>query len=392
MSPTQALPKQSSHRGFSLTEMILQMTILTIVTLPMLMLLNLQKDTIEQNKQNTVNQVQTDMLLNNITIQHPNVTGLYTVDTETPLSIHCDPATKTKTSYATCESGGADVDKGPFFRRFIDFSRDADGTSNYQGVVETVELYKSNEEGASPYFKTTRFIQLDAYHVHYRPYSCVALDDFSTIRCFENAIITDTSGNPWYPSIVSTTGKDLDTDKALTYYQLPSACISRYLHPSNPPPPFNNAWLLTSRSCASGMEQRFKVLPNQTYDINVYFTAKDSDSPSSNCLSNTSGVSCQLADITISVRDSDKDTTLILNTFNNFDIIAASRHVPGTTAPGTIFHQQVTTPRVTDDFKPNELVIQIKPTPAASTTEVAISAIEVNRRSHLSPFGRPLLE
>lgn len=354
--------------GFSLTETLMQMMILTTVTIPMLMLVNIQSNQIEDLRQTTENQVLVRQLFDNVMLPHPDPVDTYTVSSNT--SIYCDPQTKVKSESdytSTCTSGGPDEDKPPFFRRSVSYT-----STKYDAVKVTVELYETSASG-TPYFTLAREYQLDSYRVNMgevatdlKSVAQPASDNFGT------QVDTDIMGNLWQPEYVDTlTAPSSGGNNA--YYN--GGCASGYAAAgplSGLKAPYNMYRDMDSGGCSTGVSYIFKVMPGVTYDVNLHFVLPSS--PATNCLTDTHNVSCALADIEIFSRDSTYSGTYPkLREYNNFDISAAASI--GQTLQGVTLQTPVTTLNNTA-----ELEIKVKPTTGASTTHVYLAGIEVLRR------------
>ncbi len=336
--------KRKRSSGLSLIEVMMQLVILSIVTVPTLMLLNAQKHTAAQQQLETKNLVITNALFDNFLPQHPDPTVTTTYNVAKPISIYCDPASRIPTS-GTCGSGT----QAPFFTRTLAM------TSDVPGVRVQIKLFSATNS-ATPFFQASRVYRFDAYRIKLgNPITS------STIGNFEGVIQPDQWGNIWYPQYV-TGGSNLQNQ---SYY---SSSCNPGTGSSTASFPFDTYLNITHSACPNGFIQDVKAQPGATYDVNFYF----SSNVTSGCsLPGYTGVSCALADIGYTYTGLASPIPLA----NNFDIAAASSF-GDPNAPGLVVHKTITLPQA--NFSDMQLVV--KSSGIANNTQVPLAGIEVIKR------------
>jgi len=374
-----------SQPGFSLAEMLMQLAILIVVTVPMLMMLNLQKSSIAQDQQTTANKVLASQLFDRVSVQDSNPTVNYTAGPYANgayyYSMACDPAIHPSSTNCPGTGAGPSETTGPFFQRTVTYITDING--NHPGIKVTVDLYHTaavDNTNNPSYYETFREYQLDAYRINawgMQP------DSAGNMWFAENIVLaTPVSGSPAYTS---------------AYVAWPATgCgspVSTVLTSPNVSAPFNKYQdIYCTGGSPGGMTYAFRVMPNKTYDINVYFVLPNtvsitltSQSGSSGCLRNVPNASCAMADIVEESLNADYSLDTTFNTYQNFDINAAtgmqvtSSGTP-TNSAGYIFHDIVQTTGNTQN-----LAIVIRPASNASNSPGAhayLSGIEVLRRDN----------
>ncbi len=379
-----------SHQGFSLIETLMQLAVLTIVTVPMIMLINLQRENIEITKQDTKNTIFAEQLFDVVTPQHPRPIEAFTVDSYTSgantylYSVLCDPASRTKINYdsyantidntkytTTCPltGNGPDEDEGPFFRRTVTYEE------GNMGLRVTVQLYSSrNYPAGTPIFEMSRVYDIDSFRL--LPAQLV-VDNGTTnndvLTDFENNIYVDGNDSLWYPTYSRPATLSPAGGNNFTSYSVANGCSGSVTYNSGAAFPYYQNNTLNSASCP-GWQFFFKAIPNTAYEVNIYtqIPAGASYGGSTTCLNNTVNSSCAMLDVTIRSRNATYTTSPTLKTIRYFDQDLAAN---GKGHP-YMLHALVKTPA-----DAAELEVIVKPsTPNTGTIVAFISGIEVVRR------------
>ncbi len=376
---TRLLTKQCRQRrlqvkahGFSLVEMMMQLTLLITVTVPLVMMLNTQKEQIEENQLVTENESLTSQLFDNLVMQHPDPIDAFGVPSNARVSIYCDPgsAVKTKEEYlATCTNKGEDVDKGPFFTRTLQYTANNQGIVDNRGIKVTVQLYKSkNGNNETPYYEASREYQIDTYRVNVGSATDATTMQTPYRNDFAQKIAADRMGHLWYPEYITARQSPSSGGNNLAYN---TGCSGYGLGTVTAEAPYNT---FRDISCTGGAEYLFKATPGMLYDVNLYFVLPANFSATNSCLTNTHGVSCALADIRLESLRNDHNNVITLGSFENYDIAAATGPGLGNVGKGTVLHTTVVAPVDAADLR-----ITVRPT--VSSARVYLAGIELVRRS-----------
>jgi len=381
----------SKTKGFSLAETMMQLMLLTAVTIPMVMALNIQKYNITQDQQVTTYKVQAEQLFDHVVVQDPNPIADYTVSINPAgnyYSITCDPAIN---SYCT----EIEQATGPYFTRTVTYLPDINANGSYGnpdeatgGLLVTVNLYNTssvqvNGKPQAAYYTATQTYQLDTYRVQ------VGMGQVgNALTVIPNV---DGSGNSWFPDTWVNAANGIwynNNAKGGTWSA--STCASKGTTALDYP--FANYCTISGNSPYTYI---FNVIPNKTYDVNLYFVLPQT-AVTLNCLSGISNASCVLADITEESWASSSNPLLANNplttkTYSNFDLNAATGFsvTPVVGAPpntlGYVFHSTVQIPPINTNVNPvttpANLSIVIQPSAScAKTCSTYLSGIEVLRR------------
>jgi len=357
--------------GFSLAETMMQLMILTAVTIPMVMLLNVQKNNISQTQQTTTDKIQAQQLFDHVVVQDPNPIADYTVNTYP--SALCDPALATLPASCTTNPITA---PGPYFTRTVKYLPDinANGTYGKQdqangGLLVTVNLYHGsgvnvNNAVQTPYYTATRTYQLDAYRIQ--------------VGALNGTLTWDNSGNSWFPDtlVTATTNSGTPTWTVVSpnaTFSCPTPAVPTTT-PNTSEAPFNNYCMISTKYEPT---YTFSVMPNKTYDVNLYFV-QPSAANVSGCLSSVTNASCFLADINLSTNMG------ALNSYLNFDLNAATGMSVTSSSNnfsipmGYVLHSTIQT-------QPGTSSLNVQILPSASCTKgdtctTYLSGVEVLRR------------
>lgn len=150
--------KQRLQLGFSLVEVIMILLLLSVTTLPMVMLLAKQQETIQQDRTELDKQMEVTDLFQ-LDWRYPMAQENHPLGMSVPnrVSIYCDPsnpqnyavaANGNLTLLARCQANGADANKAPFFTRDVDLA--ADGGS----LTIKISLFEAQTGGSAYYIST----------------------------------------------------------------------------------------------------------------------------------------------------------------------------------------------------------------------------------------------
>lgn len=305
--PQTPAPKAS---GFSLVEVLMQLVILSIVTVPMLMLMQLQKHNLMETRANLMNRMMANQMFDNQFL--PDTTDIPAVTyPSTPtsgaaalglISTRCDPLSHEKTPdeyVKTCcmvqrvflegvvPGQGAppcvnnpnhiynrDVFKPPFFRR-------TNSNTAVRPLQTTVELYNdytyNNVTPPQPYYRAHRTYNLDNYNYDFaNMYLCssgMSPGEYTT------QMRIDEMGDLWMP--ICWSGQSLPARPTTV---LPSP-FNRYVQSTN------------NGTVTQALGINGAVSPNTLYVVSLYAVAPTS--ATSGCLNNTSGVSCSVGNFLV---------------------------------------------------------------------------------------------
>lgn len=407
--------------GLSLIESTLQLMILTTVTVPMVMMVNLQKDTLVENEKDVISQVIADQLFDNVYPQAPFPKAYEVLgpdDGVAPTSIYCDPATLSKegdggTFSATCGAlapNNEDIAKGPFFERDVEY------VNNGPTIKVTVKLYEDQTVGGTPTYVTSREYDIDNYRV-------MALNVGLDTRAFSNTVLStqrlylqeyhnnfaryyDSEGNPWFgirktgvgepaftrhdPIGCAGASTELNsawapyggrpltggTHGAAVYYLAGAGgnCVISNLDPATAPGDLKGTYYV------------FKVRPNTKYDVKVRYVL-----PSAVFMGGMTGTNLTTALSSVRIfsnagtpstplspsASTYLPTSTLLQGFPNFDVGTAGAQWTST----SLGHGPVLSSTVETPSDSQYLIVNV----GASTTNstVYIAGIEVSRRADL---------
>lgn len=371
----------SSAAGFSLVEVLMQLGLLITVTVPLLMMLNSQEQQMNSSRNSIAEQVFVNQLFDNVILQHPDPIDAFTISSLT--SLYCDPATKmikdADEYSSTCgvsDMGepGSDMAKGPFFTRDLAFDN-GNSSNGYRSLKITVKLYKSKTSG-TPYYQLSRAYNLDSFRIRMGE----MVSQYTLSNDFAAKITTDASGNPWYPVFYAgSSSPDASTEDDSSWYVMrmgTNSCVLSYPSASDTTleVPFNKYMTFNSTGCLNGIASHFRnLVGGETYSVQFYFMPPSGNS-STSCLANTTGLSCNMADIGIEATDSG-GTVYSLQSYKNLDLTTYGGGL-GVAGRGVIVRSEITMPQ-----NARVLKISLKPTALAGvTTAVYLSGIEIIRR------------
>lgn len=381
----QSALKAPKAKGFSLVEVMMQLVILSIVTVPMLMLMQMQKHNLVQSRENLMNQLMADQLFDNTMVPYETPVGPFTSGGQSfYFSSKCDPIQHDKTddeyrktccwarvlslpagpvfdaAYATCPQANhaynRDMWQGPFFTRSYDLTPDG------RGLRTTISLYRSVEVDAAnqPYFSATRTVNLDATNFDYS--SSYNIASGLTPSEYSQRMLIDEEGTLWEPAAWSG--------------GIPGRTNS------NPalPAPFRAFISMAPRIWG-------RILPNTSYVLNAYFVSPAT--VTTGCINHSSQVSCSLVSLrvsssTYSMSDANVGDTsntaynsslTRLATVNNMDVAALGN-------VGEDGHKPVmiTVPFKTPPNANSYLIQVISPTPDTGTNIVQLSGLSIIRQ------------
>ncbi len=377
--------------GFSLAETLIQLTILVIVTVPMIMILNIQKQGITTTQESTVNRVLTDQLFDNILPLSADPITDYQIafytgsgNTQYHYAIACDPASKFKspTQYtATCPGtgGGSEEMKGPFFKRALSYV----GSNDRLRV--TIQLFREQRHTAgaeTPYYEVSREYDLNAYRLRM---GSTDTNPNAPARNFD----TDSTGKQWYgESTIFTNMNALGANdhNNLYFVTLATGCPAANYTKQTPADanlltiPFKNYRQI---QCNQGVHYNFKATPNTTYDVRFYYLLPKNENLSFNCVSNAPTISCALASMEIVSLGANHTVGPNLFTQSMYDINAATGLSTNSSSPvnisskGAVFQTTVQTANNTEEL---QIRVAAAQSPPATTTKVYLSGIEVIQR------------
>ncbi|MCA9840771.1 MAG: hypothetical protein KC475_01530 [Cyanobacteria bacterium HKST-UBA03] len=385
-APTPATHSRGST-GFSLVETIMMLGIISMVVIPALMLMDRQGEFLtEQNRIDMVD-VYANTLFGNVDLDHPRVTTVY--NQATRQSVHCDPAGKTQPASAfsggVCDTGGADIDRPPFFTRTVDYLAPVGNADGTQAISVAINIFDAASGGTARYSET-RYYEVDAFHISFgQNYSSAVTPLVATPLGTSNTEVqADAGGTNWMPAHESTTNGGA-TQIAYLYHTYDNGCTPTHASMTATRPndaPYTRVASLSG--CPANVDSyntRFRVQNNTMYRVTVFFNSGTSTT-STACMANTSGMSCHLGSIEIrsyAISGAAYASATLLAEDDVFDVVAATNEQINHGVSKTFLVQ---TPANTDML---EIAVRTADnTIATSGTVVAnLAGIEVIRRDDL---------
>ena len=406
------------RRGFSLIEMMWQLVILVVISLPMVMALNMQKDVLQKDQASTKNQTMVNALFSVVQPGDADWYHKYTVTAQGPytydssndkwttpnvngskISIYCDPASPAVDS-AGCTvdpngNPGIKMNQPPFFTRTLSVTTD--------GKLHVALSLYDKAGSTTPFSQPSRDFDLGTYRILVN----TAVPPYQANQPRLETPKTDAVGHVWFPDVhFQANGDSNTTDDRFNNTNRWSFIRQRYCPPSTtdvgttsgtptPALPFANYIKMqlpkgTSGVCGptnanfnSWANYNFKVQPQAFYDVNLYFVLPTSMTVNKDCLTAAppGTTSCALADIYL--YNSGGTTTNNLAQFLNLDVNALAGGGDLGTTPANpkmgMFHTQVSIPA-----NQTQLSVYIQPTMptggSPATSSINLSAVEVIRR------------
>jgi len=312
---------------------MMQLVILSIVTVPMLMLMQLQKHNLVQTRESLMNRLAADQMFDNDMVPFLTQVSGWSDGTNNYLhSTLCDPIQHNKTddeysktccwakvmslpagaahdaALATCPDAdhpyNRDLWKGPFFKRTY---TDSAGGRILQTKVELFKEVENNSTANPPYYAATRTYNIDVsntdYGMSYNYFSGLTPSQYSA------KMQIDEEGNLWQPAAWAANPPGMTTSNPLL------------------PRPYRSFLSYSGTVTTHGF-----TLPNTVYLFNAYFVSPATPTPG--CFNNTTGTSCSSVTIlmyssTLPMSDSRvpnlanadyKNSLTLLKTLNNIDL------------------------------------------------------------------------
>lgn len=235
--------RDTTKAGFSLVEMLMTLSLLTVVSLPMVMMIHQQKQEAEASKAKSQSVLAIGRLFDTVNVSNFNY-GAYTQLESAKTSVLCDPylpAHKTDATYC--------ANTLPLFDRSVTYNQ-SDNTLDV-----TVNLYYSTSGGAD--------YTLSRKYSPYQHYRIMTAPTATNANKFKVRI--DSEGNAWSVEALSTA----TTFRNFLPQQTKTNCTSTTVTAGEPY--FENYRPIGTSGCAS--EYYFNVVPQKRYAVKVYYTA-----------------------------------------------------------------------------------------------------------------------